>query len=109
MSVLPIDLQVLFSKVPDHAENIARATNAAQSGQVMNLEKIHHESNETNAKVKTMEQYSEDFSKINPESGERKAGQEKERKGAKKGKKEAQQYKPAAKEEGTGNIIDIID
>src|SRR5271157_3020518 len=108
MSVLPIDLQVLFSKVPEHSENIARHTNAAQSGQMMSYEKNRVESNETNVKVKNMEQYSADFNKINPESGERKKGEKtglKEKR--KKSNQEKEPYKPAPKEEGKGNIIDI--
>jgi len=110
MSVLPIDLQVLFSKVPDHSENIARATNAAQSGQLMSFEKTRQQSIETNATVKNLEQYSGEFNKINPDSGKNKEGGGGIPKG--KGKKSRpvnDTYKPAKKEEGKGNFIDIID
>jgi hypothetical protein len=108
MSVLPIDLQVLFSKVPEHSENIARSTNAALTGQLMNNEKNRLDSNEVDAKVQNLEQYSGEFSKINPDSRDGKKGSGRKGKG-KKGEQVKEPYKPAVKEEGKGNIIDIID
>jgi|GEM_PF-1353514 hypothetical protein len=111
MSVLPIDLQVLFSKVPEHSENIARSTNAALTGQLMNNEKNRLDSNEVDAKVQNLEQYSGEFSKINPDSreGKNRKGQARKDAKGKKGEPEKEPYKPAVKEEGKGNIIDIID
>ncbi len=110
MSVLPIDLQVNLTKASELSDNLARTVNAAQSGKIMENEKIHRESNETNAKVKNLDEYSEEFNKINPESKESNEQGFSGKKGAKKNtNQEPAVYKPAPKEEGTGTIIDIID
>lgn len=110
MSTLPIDLQVLFSKASEHSENIARHSNAAQSGYIKDYEKIHRESQEVNNKVNNMEEYAQDFTRINPESRQKK-GQQKalKKKEMNKEIKETKEYKRAPIEEGTGKIIDIID
>jgi len=111
MSVSPIDLQVLFSKAADLSENIARSSNATQTGQVASYEKIHRESNDINRMVNNVEQYSQEFSKINPEG----SNKEKQNMPREKNKKSAlttpkmEENKKALKEEGTGNIIDILD
>lgn len=110
MSVLPIDLQVLFTKANEHSENIARSSNATQSGQIAGNEKLHRESLETNEKVKTLDEYAEDFTKVSAESH-----QKKDQERGKKKKKEMpepdpiENFKRAPKEEGTGTIIDIVD
>lgn len=108
MAVLPIDLQVLFSKSTEHSENIARHSNAAQLGQINNFEKVHKESIQTNERIKEADEYAQDFTKVNPdaENPEQQFASTSGRKGKKEEEKE---YKPALKEEGKGNIIDIIE
>lgn len=109
MSVLPIDLQVLFSKSTEHQENIARHTNAAQMGQLNNFEKVHKESVQINEKVKGMEEYAEDFTKVHPDKKrEASTSMEEERKKREKSE-EKEEYKPTLKEEGKGTIIDITE
>ncbi len=110
MSVLPIDLQVLFSKASDLSENIARQSNLTQAGLADGYEKIHKQSQDTNEKVNNLEEYSQDFTKINPETGKRSGGQKMRKKKAAQVKPpEVQEYKRAVTEEGTGKYIDIID
>ncbi len=108
MSVLPIDLQVLFSKSTEHSENIARHSNAAQMGQMSNFEKVRKESIEINEKIKETDQYAEDFTKIQAD-GE--GNQEQLESHARKREREEKplEYKPALKEEGKGNIIDVVE
>ena len=108
MAVLPIDLQVLFSKSSEHSENIARHSNAAQLGQLNNFEKVHKESIKTNERIKEANEYAQDFTKVNPDT-EKKAEEYPSSSSRKeKGEKETE-YKPALKEEGKGNIIDVIE
>ncbi len=110
MSVLPVDLQVLFSKASEHSENIARQSNTSQAVFVDGYEKIHQQSNQANETVKNLEQYDQDFTKINPESKKRRGGENGRKKKASPDQQaEAQEYKRAPTEEGTGRIIDIID
>lgn len=108
MSVLPIDLQVLFSKSTEHSENIARHSNAAQMGQMTNFEKVRKESIEVNEKIKETDEYAEDFTKVDPDG---KGYQEQFESHARKKEQEEKphEYKPALKEEGKGNIIDIVE
>ncbi len=109
MGVLPIDLQVLFSKSIEHSENIARHSNAAQMGQMSNFEKVRKESVEVNEKVKETDQYAEDFTKVDAEG--KNYEEQKEAKREKREREETlpHEYKPALKEEGKGNIIDVIE
>lgn len=110
MAVLPIDLQVLFSKSTEHQENVARHSNAVQTGQLTSIEKVHKESIQTNERVQSTEQYAQDFTKVHPD---RKGGAQFQTSSQRKneGKKEEQKetYRPAAKEEGKGIIIDIVE
>ena len=110
MAVLPIDLQVLFSKSTEHQENVARHSNTVQTGQFTNIEKVHRESIQTNERVQSAEQYAQDFTKVHTD---RKGGSQSQANPQKKNKEKEQEhketYRPAAKEEGKGIIIDIIE
>lgn len=108
VSVLPIDLQVLFSKSTEHSENIARHSNAAQMGQMTNFEKVRKESIEVNEKIKETDQYAEDFTKVDPD-GESYQEQAESHERKKEQEEKNNEYKPAIKEEGKGTIIDIIE
>jgi hypothetical protein len=107
---MPIDLQVLFTKSAEHSDNIARQSNAVQSGYIAGYEKVHHQSVETNETVSKLEQYDNSFTKINPEPEKKKKRQYIPDKKAKNvTEQSSEEYKPAQKEEGTGQIIDIVD
>ncbi len=108
MAVLPIDLQVLFSKSTEHSENIARHSNAAQLGQLNNFEKVHKESIQTNERIKETNEYAQDFTKVNPDA-ERKSEEYKGSSLKKEHEEKEKEYKPALKEEGKGNIIDVVE
>ncbi|MCX7820305.1 MAG: hypothetical protein N2258_01350 [Brevinematales bacterium] len=108
MSVLPIDLQVLFSKSTEHSENIARHSNAAQMGQMTNFEKVRKESVEINEKIKETDEYAEDFTKIQPD-GEGYKEQAESHSQKREKEEKPHEYKPALKEEGKGTIIDVVE
>ncbi|MGC8764878.1 MAG: hypothetical protein ACP5QT_03235 [Brevinematia bacterium] len=108
MAVLPIDLQVLFSKSTEHSENIARHSNAAQLGQLNSFEKIHKESVQINERIKETDEYAQDFTKVNPDA-EKKPEQYTSSSSGKEKKEDGKEYKPALKEDGKGNIIDIVE
>jgi hypothetical protein len=108
MSVLPVDLQVLFTKASDVSENIAKNANRAQNLLAEGYEKVHKESKETNEKVAKLDQYAEDFTKVNEEGGGQQSLPEQHKKKEQE-TAESKEYKRAPKEDGTGRIIDIID
>ena len=109
MPVLPIDLQVLFSKSTEHSENVARHSSAAQLGQMSNFEKIHKESIHAKERIKETDEYAQDFTKVHPDSEKKHNEYASSKQHEKREEKEEESYKPALKEEGKGNIIDIIE
>jgi uncharacterized coiled-coil DUF342 family protein len=109
MSVLPVDLQVLFSKASEHSENIARQSNSNHIISVEGYEKIHKQSKETDEKVSNLDEYSQDFTKINPEGKRKEEQARKRKKKLKENEEDTEDNKRAPMEEGKGGIIDIID
>lgn len=108
MSVLPLDLQVLFTKASDVSENIAKNANKAQNLLAEAYEKVRKESKETDEKVTSVDQYAEDFTKVNEEGGGQQQQPEQNRKKNPE-TAEPQEFKRAPKEDGTGRIIDIVE
>lgn len=108
MSVLPLDLQVLLTKATDVNETIAKNNSRAQNLQTEGYEKVHKESKETNSKVASLDQYAEDFSKVNEEGGGQQSLPEHNKKKSEE-TAESKEYKRAPKEDGTGGIIDIVE
>lgn len=108
MSVLPLDLQVLFTKASDVSENIAKNASKTQNLLAEGYEKVRKESKETDEKVTTLDQYAEDFTKVNEEGGGQQQPQEHNKKKESESS-ESQEYKRAPKEDGTGRIIDIVE
>ena len=109
MSVLPLDLQVLFTKATEHSENIAKNANKAQNIVAEGYEKVHKQSQENNEKVTTLDQDAEDCTKVNEEGGGQQQPQEHNKKKESETGPESQEYKRAPKEDGTGRIIDIVE
>lgn len=110
MSVLPLDLQVLFTKAVEHSENIARNSNRVQNVAMEGYEKIHKQSTEVTERVSNKDEVAEDFTKVSEEGGQGAgAGLEQHKKGASEQSAEPKEYKRAPKEDGTGRIIDIVE
>lgn len=109
MSVMPLDLQVLFTKASDVSENIAKNASKTQNLLAEGYEKVRKESKETDEKVTTLDQYAEDFTKVNEEGGGQQYQPEQNKKKNQEGSAETQEFKRAPKEDGTGRIIDIVE
>jgi len=117
MSILPIDLQVTFTKANEYEENIAKQQNIIQTGQSNIVEKAHQQSIEINNKVNNLEEYSEEFTKINTEKehnknkGRNKFDNKRQNhsNNEKNSTTEETNKKSGLKENGVGNFIDIIE
>ena len=111
MSTLPIDLQILVTKANERSENVAKQSQFDQNVIQQGVEKAHQASLEADTKVKAMDEYSEDNTKINQDQQKKEKQQSKKRTEKDKSvlPQTVENYKPAELEEGTGTIIDIID
>jgi hypothetical protein len=113
MNVNPIDLQVLFTKAVDHAAQLGREDATDEANKFDKNAKQSKDSKEANETVKARDDYDEEFTKIKEEGGNKQGMSQ----GGKSGKKTKSQEqspiesyeKATLKEDGTGNIIDIVD
>ncbi len=108
MGVLPIDFQVLFSKLGEHSESVARQQQVAQSGQIQAREQAHQKSVEINHTVSQLDAYAQDFTKVDPEGSSPQSYEQPEKRQT-SARETPQEKHEAPLEEGKGQIIDIID
>ncbi|URA10224.1 hypothetical protein [Thermospira aquatica] len=108
MGVLPIDFQVLFSKIGEHSELVARQQQVSQSGQIQAREQAHQKSIEINHTVSQLDAYAQDFTKVDPEASSSQSYEQPTKQSSSPQQTTPEKHE-APLEEGKGQIIDIID
>lgn len=115
MTITPLDLQVLFSKSVDYAENIARHSAAAEVVKTDEEKATAQQRNEATESIKKTEKYDAESNKIKEENSPKQqhpsSGSEGKQKESGQAKEETSAHDShhALLEEGKGTIIDIID
>jgi|YNPMSStandDraft_2_1061718.scaffolds.fasta_scaffold00019_19 hypothetical protein len=107
MGALPIDFQVLFSKLSEHSELLARQQQVAQYGQIQAREAAHQKSIEAPRTVSELDAYAQDFTKVDPEASS--GGQYQHENEKRETHPIQEEKKNPPLEEGKGQIIDIVD
>lgn len=110
MNVTPLDLQVLFTKAVDVAANLGKENALHEAAQFVQNEDQTKDSRNANEVVKGNDNLDEEFSNVDEDGHTKQEFEENNNPHHRKQKNSAIKHQKATlTEDGTGNLIDILD